>query len=48
MYPITSCRKVKLFVNAKPGTEMNVTVLVSVATMEAMMAHQGTRPSHTK
>ena len=38
----------KSFAKAKPGTLMKVTVLVSVATIEPMMAHQGTRWPETK
>ena len=47
-YPTTSCRKVKFAPYAKPGTLMNVTVLVSVATIDSMIAHQGTRWPLTK
>ncbi len=40
-YPNDSCRKVRSPRAARPGTEMIVSADVSVATIDSMIAHQG-------
>jgi hypothetical protein len=47
-YPAASWRKVQFPPKANPGTLMNVTVLVSVATIDPVTAHHGTLRPLTK
>ena len=48
MYPATTSRNPRLPVYAKPGTLMNVSADVSLATIENRTAHQGIARSATK
>src|SRR6185312_50414 len=48
MYPAATWRNPRLPVYARPGIEMNVSALVSEATIENMTAHQGSERSATK
>src|ERR1035437_7988405 len=48
MYPAHTCRNPRFPAYASPGMEMNVSALVSEATIENMTAHHGSERSATK